>query len=324
MAASDWSLAGILRQPGFDWSRARFASGRILVAFILSLGTSLPFELWLHGPELLHHQDAERRAANAPLIEEAKREKARLHAELVQPVERALAQVEADHATWRLVAEQAAREERDALARSNTAALEAQAEYNGLDRLQGPGPRYKDAVLREQQARAEAAKTRQREVKAHQQTAKLDGEIGTLRAELKRVSGEMEAKSMEMDARIQRDDRYDQHRDSLLSRLTTLWKLFLDPEVGFVVLYLHILTQLVAICLELILLMVKTVYAPASCYHVRLIARTKLEAARINEELARALAELHGGRRGGLHVTANDNPEPDAELGDEVARRRRA
>ncbi len=84
MAASDWSLAGVLRQPGFDWHRAWLVAVRFLVAFLLSYATAFAFELYLHGPELLHQQEVERRTANAPLIEEAKREKARLHGELAR------------------------------------------------------------------------------------------------------------------------------------------------------------------------------------------------------------------------------------------------
>lgn len=321
MAASDWSLAGILRQPGFDRSRVALIGGRILVAIILSYATSLTFGLWLHGPELLHRQEAERRATNAPLIEEARREKARLHGELVQPVERALAQAEAERAALRVVAEQSSREERAAWASAETAALEAQAEYNGLDRLKGPGPRYKDAMLREQQARAETASAHQREVQARQASLKLDRQVETLRIDLKRVSGEFEAKSLEIDARIARDDRYELRRDSLLSRLIAIGKIYRDPEAGDAASHLHYVTQITLICFELILLMVKIVFAPASCYQVRIIASTRLEAARINEEFARELAALRAGR-GELHVTANH--DADADVGEEVPRRRRA
>lgn len=322
MAASDWSLAGVLRQAGFDRSRAALIGGRILVAIILSYATSLAFGLWLHGPELIHRQEAERRAANAPLIEEARREKARLHGELVQPVERALAQAEAERAALRLVAEQSSREERAAGASAERAALEAQAEYNGLDRrLKGPGPRYKDAMLREQQARAETAGAHQREVQARQASLKLDRQVETLRIDLKDVSGRFAAKSLEIDARITSNDRYELRRDSLLSRLIGMGKIYRDPEAGDAAFHLHYVTQITLICFELILLMVKIVFAPASCYQVRIIARTRLEAARINEALARELAALHAGR-GGLHVTANH--EADADAGEEVPRRRRA
>ncbi|MGH8584395.1 MAG: DUF4407 domain-containing protein [Gammaproteobacteria bacterium] len=311
MAASDWSLAGVLRQPGFDWHRARLIGGRLLVACILSYATAFAFELYLHGPELLHHQEAERRAANAPLIEEAKREKARLHGELVQPVERALAQAEADRTALRVFAEQAARDEQTASARANVTAIEAQAEYNGLDRLKGPGPRYKDALLREQQARAEADGSRQRAVEARQTFSKLDRQVETLRADLTRASDELAAKSLEIDARTARDDRYELRRDSLLSRKIALNKIYRDPEEGDAAREIHLITQGTLICLELILLMVKILFQPASCYTVRLIARTRLEAARIDEELARELAALRTWR-GGLHVTANEDAEANA------------
>ncbi len=323
MAASDWSLAGVLRQPGFDWHRARLVGGRLLVACILSYATAFTFDLWLHGPELLHRQEAERRAANAPLIEEAKREKARLHGEVVQPVERALAQAESERAALRVVAEQASRDERDASARANTAALEAQAEYNGLGRPKGPGPRYKDALLREQQARAEAASARQREVEARQALSKINRQIETLRVDLKRASSELEAKSLEIDARIAHDDRYELPRDSLVSRTIGLFKLNRDPEAGDAATHIHRITQVTLICFELILLMVKILFQPATCYTVRLIARTRLEAARINEELARELAVLRTWRRG-LHVNANDEAAADAEPAAELAEWRRA
>ncbi|MGH8631713.1 MAG: hypothetical protein ACREU7_13245 [Burkholderiales bacterium] len=323
MAASDWSLAGVLRQPGFDWQRVGLVGGRILVAFILSYSTAFTFELYLHGPELVHRQETERRAANAPLIEEMQREKARLHGELVQPVERALAQAEADRAAVHVVAEQASRDEQAGLTRANRAALEAQAEYNGLDRLKGPGPRYKDALLREQQARAEAAGARQREVEALQAFSRLDRRVETLRVNLKGVSGELEAKWLEIDARVARDDRYQLRRDSLLSRKIALNKIYRDSEEGDAAREIHLTTQVTLICFELILLMVKILFQPASCYTVRIISRTRIEAARINEALARELAALRAAGRGGLHVTANDDAEA-ADPGEELPRRRRA
>ena len=311
MAASDWSLAGVLRQPGFDWHRAWLVAVRFLVAFLLSYATAFAFELYLHGPELLHQQEVERRTANAPLIEEAKREKARLHGELVQPVERALAQAEADRTALRVLAEQAARDEQSASARANVAALEAHAEYNGLDRLKGPGPRYKDAVLREQQARAEAAGSRQRAVEARQIFSKLDRQVETLRVDLKRASDELAAKSLEIDARIARDDRYELRRDSLLSRKIALNKIYRDREVGDAADEIHLTTQGTLICFELILLMVKILFQPASCYTVRLIAGTRLEAARINEELARELAALRTWRER-MHVSVDNGTDANA------------
>lgn len=307
MAASDWSLAGILRQPGLDSHHYMRIGIRVFVAVILSYATSLAFAFWLHGPELAARDEAERRAKNAPLVEEARREKARLHAETVQPVERALAAKEAERAAALARAEQARHDARTASALAQNATIEMQREETGLERIAGRGPRYADAALRERLAQAQAASAAAREMEASQEAARLDRQADELKAELRRSSTELESRSAVIDGRIGHDERYVARRDSLLTRQIALEKLYRDPDTGAAARHLHWVVQVTLICLELILLMVKMVFAPTSVYTVRMIARARVEAARIDREAGRMLSELRGPRPG-LRVV----PRPDA------------
>jgi hypothetical protein len=53
---------------------------------------------------------------------------------------------------------------------------------------------------------------------------------------------------------------------------------------------------LVLMTLELMFLLIKIVFAPASVYTVRLIARTKAEAATVNAEFERKMQDIQQGR----------------------------
>lgn len=306
MAASDWSLAGVLRQPGFDPSHCVRIGTRIVAAVFLSYATSLAFAHWLHGPELTAREEAERRAKNAPLVEEAQREKSRLHAETVQPVERALSAKEAERAAALARAEHARRDARTAAAQAESAVIEMQREETGLERAAGRGPRYADASLRERLAQAQAAVAATRELEARQEASRLDRQTAELKSELRRASTELESRSAAIDARIGRDERYVAARDSLLTRQIALQKLYRDEEAGDAARHLHWVVQLTLICLELVLMLVKLIFAPASVYTVRMIARAKLEAARIDRDTGRALAAMRE-LRPGLRVV----PRPD-------------
>ena len=306
MAASDWSLKGVLRAGGLSGMELLMISARVGVALVFSYATAWAFALWLHGPELQHRNELERKATNLPLVEEARREKARVHAELVQTAERALADKEAARAAARARADLARIEARTAGARADTAAVEAGREENGLERAAGRGPRYADALLREQQARAANAAATLAMQQDARDADRLDREATEAKAEFIRTTQDYERRAVQIDGRIQRDERYVKARDSLLTRNAALDKLYRDPEVGEGAQRLNLVVQAALICFELILLLVKVLFAPASVYQVRLIARTRLEAEQADHELGRQLAQL---RRAPvqLHVVARDD-----------------
>ncbi len=292
LVASDWTLAGVLRTPGFDAQHAFKLALRIGVALLFSLATATAFELWLHGPELQARSEAERRAANAPLVEELQRAKARLHAERVQPVQAELAGAQAALAVARVRAEHAGGTQTEAARRADAAVREASREQDGLNRAAGRGPRFNDALLRERQARAEEAASLLREQQALAEAARLERTASALKDELAVAASAYQTGAGLLEQRMRADDRYVAARDSLMSRLIALEHLRADPRDGAAASYLHWITMLTLIAFELVLALVKLVFAPASVYTVRLIARAKEEALQVDEEHAARVEQI--------------------------------
>jgi hypothetical protein len=80
--------------------------------------------------------------------------------------------------------------------------------------------------------------------------------------------------------------------------------------------------NMLLVTLELIFLAIKIVFAPASVYQVRLIARTKLEAAGVSARFARGMDENNRNRpRGGLRVVGGANEEANRPQQEENAQR---
>lgn len=313
MAASDWSLKGVLATGGVNRFEAVKIFARIGIAVLFSFATAWAFSLWLHGPELTHRTEVERKAANAPLVEEARLEKARVHAEIVQPAQRALADKEAARAAARARAEQARAEVSSASTRADSAAVDAGREENGLGRAAGRGPRYADALVREQQARTGAAAALQAMQQDAREADRLDREAAEARADLMRSVQAYEKRTAQIEAHIRRDERYVESRDSLLTRKAALDKLYRDPVVGEGANRLEWVVRLTLICFELVLLLVKVLFAPASVYQVRLIARTRIEAEQIDHDTGQRLAQLHRAPANLRIVARDDRPAAPPE-----------
>jgi hypothetical protein len=101
------------------------------------------------------------------------------------------------------------------------------------------------------------------------------------------------------------DPRRIAKRDDPLLRYTALQELKQDAVYGQAVEQFDWLAKIVLVTFELMFLLIKVVFAPSSVYLVRLIAQTKLEAAKVAAELEAELSDINRKRRRpDLHVVS--------------------
>lgn len=296
ISTADWDLKGILAEPmtasfrAFQRTVARWVKIviRLALALTLAMVTGTYVTLWLFNETIETHLHAERQAYNAP-IEAAYRAAAeRLRNDL-------LAGPLADRkaaADERGDLQQSLRDSQSALVVAEQAAAEARVEMHREEsgiggRAAGRGPRYREAELRLEAANRRVAQAQQ--------------DLDRDRARLL----EIERRITEGDERVREADRVFQVRataliqerdaklrpatSDFLGRFTALQRM---KEESLEVVFVSYATKAVIVIFEMVFFLV-FLNAHASTYMVRLIARTRLEAARVDNEFGRALGEIN-------------------------------
>ena len=137
--------------------------------------------------------------------------------------------------------------------------------------------------------------------------SKAEQSIEQLTSVLGHKQAEYRVQSLDLEVQKQRDSRWMPERNDPLMRYIALRDIKQDPKVGAAAQEFHWMMVLVLLTLELSFLIVKYLCAPASVYTVRLIARTKREAAEVSAEHARNIESIHRGRpRGNLRVVGGE------------------
>lgn len=308
IAASDWELAGVLRTeaPGNAyWFKA---TARVIFAFLLAQATATGATLWLFGDTIDARLQAQRTASNAPVEAEYDKRKVDLKAVLIDSLGKEIESGQNERATLQRQMEAAFAERDVAHRRASQARVEAGREADGglPGYRRGEGPRFREAQRQEVEAAA-VARTVSADVRAWQ--ARMDGaerRIGQLTAAMDRKQAEYRTRALELDAKKLGDPRWMPERNDPLLRYLALHDIQHDPRIGAAAREFHWMMVVLLLTLELSFLIVKLVCAPASVYTVRLIARTKREAAEVSAEHARGIESIRRGRpRGNLRVVGD-------------------
>lgn len=294
IAASDWELAGKLRNemPGPQhWFKLAF---RVIVALLFSIFTAKGVMLALFSDTIGGQLQAKRTAQNEPLEREYAARTEALKARLIQPLESEIKAAgdarayEAERVRGLRVQHESLRE------RASRATIEAGRELDGLGRIAGAGPRYRDATRQHEENMRLAASSAAELERGSSELRKLDTRVEKLQAQLVVRSAELDAGWRSLDQQKLRDPRWRPERDDPLLRVIALDELEQHSEYGAVVQRFTWLSMLLLIAIEMMFLMIKILFAPTSVYTVRLLAETKAEAAQVSAEYARRRDAIRG------------------------------
>jgi hypothetical protein len=298
IAASYWELSGVLRTRGYDWKHLATLGGRALLALALSWVGAIGATLWLFRGTIDQRMVQDRTKQNAVVEAEYTARRAELSARMVEPVEKELAARREQRAALQRRFDTAG-QERDAEAKNvSNARLEADRQLDGglHGYVRGDGPLRRDALRRQREAdllrAAAAAEMRD----SRERVATLDREIATLTTALQEQTDKLGARSVELDAEKHADSRWSPPANDPILRHAALKAIKADPVKGPAAREFGFMMNALLLVLELSYLFVKVFCAPASVYTVRLITRTKREAAAVSVEFARDLTEIHGQR----------------------------
>lgn len=291
---NDYELAGILRDGGPSaklWGRALV---RIVIAGSLAYGTSLGVTLAINAG-----------AIDAQLRRDVARENATLRSEYQSRIDdlrdRRIAPLEGELATLRQQRdEQLARIATadatlsEARRRAADSRIEAEREARGgLDGyVRGPGPRFADARRIERESDLRASTAAAESVAAAGRRDTLAAQIQQRMQDLQRATRDFERASAQLETGLYADPRWQPVPTGLLARYSGLENLKRDPLVGPAVRHFEQVCLIVLFALELSFLLIKVAFREASVYSVALIARTRLEAARIAQQTEAALAAM--------------------------------
>ncbi len=313
MGASDWELAGVLCEEGRGKSFYGRMALRVGVSLLLAQATAMGVCLWLFSGAIDNRLQAQRTARNVEVEKIYEGLQGELKGRIITPVEQELKAAQDTRSQLRrsIATAQSAIDEVQETAK--TARIEAGREADGLNRRRGMGPRFREAKRQEEEAHRTAKRTQER---MRADTARLS-EVDTQIAELTRL---LETRTKEYQAQVRlleekklRDPRWMPERNDPLLRVMALWDIEADETYGRAVRYFSYGAQLVLVTLEMTFLLIKIVFAPASVYTVRLIARTRAEAASVSANYARNVDQIRRNRpRGNLRIVGG-HANPDAE-----------
>jgi hypothetical protein len=206
----------------------------------------------------------------------------------------------------------------DALARASAARIEADREkvggqVAGQRYIPGEGPRWAEAQRQQKEADRLSSIATANVGGLESQIREAHVRIDSKSAELRQANQEFARQISELDKRKLSDPRFIPVRDDPLMRYVAFEEMKSDPKQGAAVSHLSFMAQMLLLTLELAFLLVKLVFAPASVYTVRLITKTKLEAAHVAGDFAGNRDEMRR-QRPPLRVVprANEQAEPVA------------
>lgn len=286
MGASDWELAGVLRQgplPPSWWAKL---AARVAVAFFLAYATAIGMTLSLFHASIDAYLQEKRSLTNSAIEAEYAKSIDDARARLIAPLEAELLTVntERDQLLKSFQANQKA--SLDAQDRASRARIEAGREekggkIDGVKYVPGKGTLWEEATRQQAEADrlatigangAQASQLRLDEVKAR---------VDTKFQQLNAANLAYESERARLETKKLNDPRYVPKRDDPLMRFMALSELETHPTYGAAVQKFSLIAKAVLLTLELAFFMIKIVFAPASVYTVRLITRTKLEAMQV-------------------------------------------
>lgn len=293
MSASDWSLTGVLRSgragPEF-WAKV---GGRAAVAMVLAVATAYGAVLVLCGGAIEDRLRQERQQRNEPIVQEALQLKHEARERLLSPLQGEQRLIEAERGRLQEVMKERETLVAQARERAARARVEAEREREGGLRgyVQGEGPRFRDARRLEREAQDAAALAATDAANMQRRFDELSVQAAAKTRELHQAMQLAAQEEQRIDAQMSRDPQWTPERGDPLSRAIALEQLRVDAHFGPAVKRLERIAMLTLMTLELMFLMIKVFFSPASLIALRLTLRTRQEAAqevhRYNEVLRR-------------------------------------
>ena len=289
ISTSDWEMKGILRQPS-SFGRFLVRSWKWLfrlgLAMTLALVTGTYVTLFVFRETLDEKIHQERIAFNQPVEEEFQNQREQMRTDLIAPIQRDLDAAMAERSNLQnlLLNSQAM------LSAAGNTVSEARSEMHreetGLGRAAGKGKRYQDAKIRFEEAERHM-------VRAEQDIEHARLRLGEVEIRIDGINNRLHDAEKAFDTRVtilaqERDAKLMPARSDFLMRFTALNELRADEQHGYSIFVIVILTKLTLVIFEIIFLL-KLANDHASVYTMRLIGRTRLEAARVDNEFARAM-----------------------------------
>lgn len=264
---------------------------RVIITLPSSAVTSIAVILVLFEGAIAEKLQLDRAIANQPVINEYRQRIDELESQILQPHKQSVrlshgaVQEARDHVTQEIENLSSIRARRDQLA------LEASCELSGSrpgctkDRyIPQEGPAYHELVR-------QVAVEDERINRAEERINLLRSEEQRRLASLAKAQEERDAALTafkEEEAKLinaqELDPRWIPERDDLLIRFQSLLKLIKDSEDGVGILLLSMLAWSVLMAIELSYVLVKLIYAPASCYTIRARHAAEVEARGIPAE----------------------------------------
>ncbi len=320
LAASDWELAGVLatsNPPSQYWFKM---AARVAVALLLAQATAVGATMALFHDAIDDRLQQNRVLANVAVQDEYRQAKEELRGRSLDPLTARLKQIDEDRSRALRIDEAARATRAQARDRAASARVEAGRELTGgLDGyIAGAGPRHQEALRQEAEANtAEAAAATEFE-QAAATLGRVEQERANLLKELAAAELRHREEAAALDGAMEADARYIPVRNDPLLRYAALAQIKDDPVTGPAARSFSHLMNLVLVTFELMVLLIKVVFAPASVYTVRLIARTRAEAAAVAAEYALTLDKIRDDtKRPGLRIVGGTEVDMTSE---EVAR----
>lgn len=309
--ASDWSLKGIFSEGQPARFKAWFAIClRLGLSLILASVLAVPIELAIQRGAIDAKLQAERVASNRDYygrIEERKRELKAEAEDLHQALDTAQLAMQAREASLRELRRSLDQRTRE----KERQALEMHYQLSGIrGRAEGPGPLYHEAKIKKESAERAIEEIEQQ---VRLQAAELEKDRSRARElaeEVRKSDARIDAQLAAFSENLREEGVFFDERDGLLMRYLGLKSLHADPVQGPTAVAFSWAIKCVIIMLELMPVLAKLFFSPASLYSVRLIVHRRQEAARIIHEYRTTLSASRASASG---VEPTDGPEIDGE-----------
>ena len=316
IGASDWELAGVLRNSPYEmkwWGKLLL---RIGVAYLLAQATSVGASMWLFRASIDNLLREERVQKLAPLEADYAQAKADLKNRFISPLESEMAATQSERETLNASLKASIATRNAAQQRASAARIEADREDKGglNNYIKGKGPLYEEAKRQEGEAARILDAADFDEKLAHARIDTLSLRIDKLRVGLGAASKSFDEQAAKLDTTKTLDARWQSDESDPMMRYEALEKMKNSSERGKAASEITLLMTMTLMTFELMFLLVKVIFNHASVYTVRLISSTKQEAAEVSAEYHRKAEHIKRNRpHGNLHVVGGQPPNQNGE-----------
>lgn len=316
VGSSDWELAGVLSDENKQnkpkiWLKLLV---RVAVAFLLARATAVGATMWLFRSSIDNQIRDERVIKLAPLEADYAQAKANLKSRMISQLEAEMALIQAERETLNASLKASIAERDAAQQRASVARVEADRQAKGglKGYIKGRGPLYEEAVRQQIEAGRVLSSADFNELQARARIDALTKRLDKLRVDLGVASKSFEEREAKLDVAKTHDSRWQPEESDPVMRYVALDAIKKSPDRGEAATTITWLMTLVLMTFELMFLLVKVYFNQASVYTVRLIARTKLEAAEVSSEYDSKLQNIKRNRpRGNLHIVGGKSAESE-------------